>query len=94
MIIPEGVMSIGNQAFYGCESMEFLILPETLVSIEDEAFAHCYTLKSVIIPSSVRKIGYGIFSDCENLMTIHCRSRYFLSSYKLRQGNDAEIIWY
>ena len=92
MIVPEDVTSIGNQAFYGCESMEFLILPETLVSFEDEAFAHCYSLKSIIIPLSIREIGYGIFSHCENLITIHCRSRYFLSSYKLRQGNDAELI--
>ena len=94
MIIPEGVVSIGNQAFYGCESMEFLVLPETLVSIEDEAFAHCYSLKNVVIPAMVEKIGYGIFSDCENLMTIHCRSRHFFLAYKLRQGNDAELIRY
>ena len=86
-------MSIDNQAFYGCKSMESLILPETLISIEDEAFAHYYSLKSVVIPPRVEKIGYGVFQSCENLMTIYCWIRHLLSSYELRQGNNAERMY-
>jgi len=61
--IPEGVTTIRENAFYGCNNLKKVSLPEGLTSIGNYAFHECNALKSVILPSTLTKIGYGCFSD-------------------------------
>ena len=39
--LPEGVTSVGNSAFYGCNSLSVINLPSTVTMIGDSAFAEC-----------------------------------------------------
>lgn len=46
--VPEDVISIGTEAFYGCRSIEGLIFPEGLENIMDGAFNECYGIGSIV----------------------------------------------
>lgn len=69
VVIPEGVTVIGEQAFYGCESLRSVTIPEGVTTIEKSAF-FCCSLRSVTIPGSVTTIGKEAFSYCERLTDI------------------------
>ncbi|MGN1304640.1 MAG: leucine-rich repeat protein [Oscillospiraceae bacterium] len=43
--MPEGLTSIGNCAFYDCDSLEEITIPETVKSIGSSAFQECRKLK-------------------------------------------------
>ena len=55
-IIPVGVTSIGNGAFYGYDNLTAITIPESVKSIGERAFADC-SLTSIIIPEGVTSIG-------------------------------------
>ena len=69
-IIPEGVMTIGDNAFYGCFSLTTISIPKGVTSIGDYAFWDCYNLTAITIPESVTSIGYYAFAYCSSLTTI------------------------
>lgn len=69
-IIPQGVVSIGNGAFFGCTGLTFLDIPTGVTSIGDGAFNGCGNLMSIIIPNSVKSIGSSAFSDCASLTSV------------------------
>lgn len=64
MLIPEGVVKIGESAFEGCSRLESVILPTTLKSIGFSAFCGCSKLTNVKIPDSVTTIGACAFMTC------------------------------
>lgn len=49
VIVPEGIIAIGERAFYWCYNLESITLPSTLASIEGMAFCDCSKLKEVHI---------------------------------------------
>lgn len=51
--IPEGVVSIGEGAFYNCWGLEGVIFPEGLESIRNEAFYQCYGIGSIVSKSGI-----------------------------------------
>ena len=70
VIIPEGVTSIGNQAFYECSNLTSITIPEGVTSIGNEAFCRCSSLTNITIPKSVTSIGNQAFRGCYNLTSI------------------------
>ena len=70
IVIPDGVTSISNCAFYGCSSLESVIIPDGVTSINDYAFYNCSSLESVTIPASVTSIGSSAFSGCSSLESV------------------------
>ncbi len=77
LIIPEGVIEIGDAAFNGCTSLTgTLSLPSTLKKIGnwqgyepsyDGAFAGCNFVCELILPEGLEEIGLGTFQGCKNL---------------------------
>lgn len=63
---PEGLLSIGNQAFFGCSALEEVDLPDTLTSIGSQAFAYCHSLKRLVIPGGVSQI-FNVVGGCSAL---------------------------
>ena len=61
--IPQGVTTIGQNAFFGCESLKSVTLPESLTSF-DGAFSNCTALSQINIPSGITSIGDSTFNNC------------------------------
>ena len=62
--------SIGEYAFYGCNSLTSITIPKGVTSIGEYAFYGCSSIMSVTIPDSVTSIGDDAFSYCKNLAKV------------------------
>ena len=69
-LIPDSVTSIGDSAFWCCESLKSVTIPDSVTSIGDNAFYGCSSLYSITIPDSVTSIGFGAFNGCSFLHSI------------------------
>ena len=69
--IPNSVTSIGNSAFEGCDSLEYVNIPNSVTSIGEEAFLECNSLKSIYIPQGTKeKFSEMLFAHTELLVEI------------------------
>ena len=73
IVIPESitfensiysVTSIGDKAFYECNSLTSVTIPNSVTSIGNMAFYECSGLTSITIPNSVTSIGDYAFCGC------------------------------
>ena len=69
-IIPDGVTSIGDTAFYYCTGLTSITIPDSVTSIGSGAFEGCTGLTSITIPDSVTSIGDTAFYKCTGLTSI------------------------
>lgn len=65
--ISNGVKVIGEEAFYDCDTVEYVRIPSSVKEIAYNAFAECDNLKEVIVPDSVEIIGNSAFANCASL---------------------------
>lgn len=63
VVIPDGVTSIGNMAFYWCSSLTSITIPDSVTSIGDSAFYECSSLKSITIPSLTNLVSMRDFNQ-------------------------------
>ena len=68
------VISIGNQAFWYNDVVEFVRLPEGITEIGDMAFYMCPNLKEVYLPEGVVSIGTCCFGGCAMLEAVEISS--------------------
>ena len=61
-IVPDGVKSIGEDAFFSCDNITSVTLPQGLESIGYGAFASCYNLTSITLPQGLKTIGSSAFA--------------------------------
>ena len=69
--IPNGVTTIGDCAFFLCDSLTSVSMPDRVTSIGMFAFEGCKSLTSINIPNSVTSIGQNAFSECSVLTSIN-----------------------
>ena len=85
--IPNGVTSIGYDAFSGCNSLTSVIIPDSVISIGSDAFENCENLESVTIGAGVTSISSDSFSGCSSLTNIK------VSANNQNYSTDGKILY-
>ena len=83
-ILPDGLKSIDESAFYGC-AFVFVKIPDGTASIRENAFAGCDKLKHIFIPESVTEIEDNAFEGVTGL-TIHGIKGSYAETYASEKG--------
>lgn len=68
--IPNGVTSVGEDAFWGCRNLVSVNLPDSVSEIGSAAFQCCFNLKNINIPSSLTVLNNSVFAQCTSLDNI------------------------
>ena len=70
IVIPDGVLSIGSQAFQNCTHLTEIVIPDSVRRIAGMAFADCSSLTDIWLPDHLMDISQGLFTRCSNLKRI------------------------
>ena len=57
--IPSSIISIGENAFFDCDSLTSVVIPNSVRFIENNAFAGCNSLTSLIIEDGTETLSFG-----------------------------------
>ena len=88
LVLPEGLDSIGSEAFYYNVITEVTI-PESVRAIGVSAFLKNQSLKSVTLNNSMELIDKSLFSNCNNLAVVHGGKNVKNIAYNAFSGCDS-----
>lgn len=84
-VIPEGITSIEDNAFYGSD-IEYVTIPEGLLYIGPRAFMLCKNLKEVAFPSTLIAIDTYAFYNCISLTKVDLNDNLMALGYQSFDG--------
>lgn len=70
VIIGDGVINIGADAFYGCSGIESVTIGKSVTRIDSNAFHDCASLETIYISESINFISGNAFNGCSGLKNI------------------------
>lgn len=70
VVIENGVVSIGDYAFYNCQKATSVTLPEKMTYIGKAAFGNCSKLADIEVPEGITCIESGTFFNCVSLENV------------------------
>jgi hypothetical protein len=81
IVIKDGVTTICDDAFFGCNGLTTLTIPNSVTTIGNCAFEWCSSLEEVTIGNGVTSIGDRAFRGCDNLtkITVSVENLYYKS---------------
>lgn len=65
IVIPDGVIKIGKEAFKDKTDIESVVLPESLEEIGDMAFSNCGNITDIVLNEGLNSIGYDAFKGTQ-----------------------------
>lgn len=65
IVIPDGVIKIGKEAFKDKTDIESVVLPESLEEIGDMAFSNCENITDIVLNEGLNSIGYDAFKGTQ-----------------------------
>ena len=69
-VIPDGIKTIGDFAFYNCSGLSSVIIPNSVESIGNNAFEGCKDMTSITLGNGLTTIGEEAFIGCSGLTSL------------------------
>ncbi len=104
--IPNSVITIGDNAFKACRSLNTVTIGDAVKIISPKAFEECSSITSITLPNSIAQIGDYAFSECSSLQYLYCKattppsclSNSFPSSIKIiyvpkESVDEYKVLW-
>lgn len=70
VFLPEGLISIGSEAFSNCEELTTITIPQSVTNIGLSAFNSCTNLQSITLPDALESIDWLAFSGCTSIKSV------------------------
>lgn len=70
VVLPEGLTSIGNMAFYECGKLQSVVIPNSVTRIGSFAFAYCKKMELLNLGTGVTDIEECAFLDCYRIASL------------------------
>lgn len=70
VLLPNSLITIGKQAFKGCNKISSISIPNKVTDIGEGAFERCESLSNITIPNSVVSIQKDAFYNCTSLENV------------------------
>lgn len=70
VLLPEGLISIGSEAFYNCRKLTTITIPQSVTNIGLRAFYACTNLRSITLPDALESIEYWAFGGCTSIKSV------------------------
>lgn len=90
IVVQQGVTTIGDYAFYGCENVTSVTLPDTVTQIGKLAFYGCKALRTLTVPDSVLTVENYAFAQA-GLQSIVFRGSAPVLGAGIFAGLNAEV---
>lgn len=84
--VPNGVKTIGSNAFQSCGHLRTVTIPKTVTTIDEWALVNCTSLTTVNIPQGVTAIGNYAFYNCKALETV---TSYIVDPFAI----EHDVFW-
>lgn len=92
--IPEGITSLGANAFANAEKLVNVNIPNSVTTIGSSAFVNCRALTNIELSNNVAIIGSNAFSSCTSLKTITINKSYAsILGAPWGAPSTTQIIW-
>ena len=95
-VVPAGVETIGEAAFWMCASVKNVVLPEGVKQIDGLAFCGCEFLGSVALPRSVARIALDAFGPNVGPSVGNTTLRVYRDSYAhewaIAHNREIEVV--
>lgn len=73
-VIPDGVETIREKAFYKCWYIDEITIPDSVKRIEEKAFHHCEAITALDLPANLEFIGKDAFAYCKKVEKVNIPS--------------------
>ncbi len=70
-IVPNGVVTIGPDAFFLCVNLTSVTMPASVTTLDDQAFGDCSGLTTITLGAGVNQISTSAFGGCTQLTAIN-----------------------
>ena len=70
VVVPMGVKSIGDWAFYGCDNLKTIVIPEGVAVLGERVFSWCKSLSAVVLPCDIKSVKHNAFSRSYNIKCV------------------------
>ena len=68
--MPDGLETIGDDAFINCNKLSKIVVPNSVTSIGNGSFAFCSNVTSIVYGKNVNSIGKDIFTGLSSLESV------------------------